>query len=99
MIADYLLEAGGRDHNLEALSQRYLGHEMISYRELVGSGKDQKRIDEMPLDRVTQYAAEDADVALRLADLLAERLREEGLDELFTKLELPLLESTSMWTG
>ena len=92
MIADYLLDAGGRDHKLDSLSQRYLNHEMISHKQLVESGSSQKSIHEITVDRVTQYAAEDADVALRLTDLLAQRLQDEGLDELFTNLELPLME-------
>ena len=92
MIADYLLDAGGRDHKLDSLSQRYLNHEMISYKQLVESSNGQKTIDEITVDRVTQYAAEDADVALRLTDILAKRLQEEGLDDLFTNLELPLME-------
>jgi DNA polymerase-1 len=92
MIADYLLEAGQREHNLPALSRKYLGHQMISFRELVGSGRDQKRIDEIPVERVTEYAAEDADVTLRLADILSQRLKQEQLEELFYNLELPVLE-------
>ena len=58
----------------------------------MGRGKKQKRMDEVPVALVTDYAAEDADVPLRLADMLAARLRDEGFDELFYTLEMPLIE-------
>lgn len=92
MVADYLLDPGERSHNLDDLSRRKLGHETIKIESLIGSGKKQKRMDEAPLALITPYAAEDADVALRLADLLAPDLDRLGLRKLFDELEMPLIE-------
>ncbi|MFP6601008.1 MAG: DNA polymerase I, partial [Pirellulaceae bacterium] len=60
--------------------------------DLIGSGKNQKQMDEVPVDQVTPYAAEDADIPLRLTAILEARLREEGLFELFQTVEIPLIE-------
>ena len=77
MVASYLLDAGERNHNLDELAGRYLDHTTIKIEELIGSGKNQKRMDEVPRRRRSpHYAAEDADVALRLRPLLAARLKE-----------------------
>jgi len=92
MIADYLLEAGGRNHSLDDLADRYLNHKPIKISELIGTGKQQKRMDEVPVTSVSDYAAEDADIPLRLCPLLRHRLGDEGLDDLFNSLELPLVD-------
>ena len=92
MIASYLLDAGERNHSLDELALRYLNHTTIKIEELIGSGRNQKRMDEVPLSAITPYAAEDADVALRLRNPLAERLREANLVKLFDELEVPLVE-------
>lgn len=92
MVASYLLDAGERNHNLDELAQRYLNHTNIKISELIGSGKQQKRMDEVPVAAITAYAAEDADVPLRLTPILAEKLGASQLSELFETLELPLIE-------
>jgi len=92
MIASYLLEAGRRNHNLDELAQTYLGHETIKILELIGSGKNQKRMDEVPVRRVADYAGEDAWLPLRLRPILAEKLGEAELDDLLRSLELPLID-------
>jgi DNA polymerase-1 len=92
MVADYLLEPGERSHNMDDMARRHLCHRTITIDELIGSGKNQKRMDEVPVATVTQYAAEDADVPLRLADALAPRLKGSGIYELFTDLEMPLID-------
>jgi DNA polymerase-1 len=92
MVADYLLDPGERNHNLDDLARRHLGHENITIESLIGSGKTQKRMDEVPVAAVAQYAAEDADVPLRLTALLEPRLREQELADLFSDLEIPLIE-------
>lgn len=92
MMASYLLDAGERVHNLDELARRYLRHTNIKITALIGTGRKQKRMDELPVAQVTQYAAEDADVVLRLWPLLERRLKSQGLYELFTDLELPLVE-------
>ncbi len=91
MVADYLLEPGERSHGIDDLAKRYLHYTKIKTKELLGTGKKQKRMDQVPVPLVTDYAAEDADAALRLSDCLAPRLEEEGLTKLFEALEVPLI--------
>jgi DNA polymerase I len=80
MIASYLLEAGRRNHNLDELAQAYLHHETIKISELIGKGKEQRRMDEVDTRRVADYAAEDAWVPVRLRPILAEKLHEADQD-------------------
>ncbi|TET38801.1 MAG: DNA polymerase I [Planctomycetota bacterium] len=91
MIASYLLNPGGRGHGLDTLSLEHLGHNNIRLKDLIGTGKKQIGIDEVPLEQTTEYAAEDADMALRLADMLAPMVKEKGLEELYRAIELPLV--------
>jgi DNA polymerase-1 len=92
MVASYLLDAGERNHSLDELALRYLDHHTTKIDELIGSGKSQKRMDEVPLAQITHYAAEDADVAWRLRPKLSERLAQAGLEKLFDEVEMPLVE-------
>lgn len=92
MVASYLLDAGERNHNLDDLATRYLNHTNIKITELIGKGKSQKRMDEVPIIAVGAYAAEDADVPFRLKPLLESRLDEFNLSELNSTLEVPLIE-------
>ncbi|MFN0020731.1 MAG: DNA polymerase I [Pirellulaceae bacterium] len=92
MVADYLLDPGERTHGLDDLARRYLRHTNISIKSLIGSGKNQKKMEDVPVPLITAYAAEDADVPLRLLEILEPRLAEQGLAELFTGLEIPLIE-------
>jgi DNA polymerase-1 len=93
MVASYLLDAGERNHNLDELAERYLRYRTSKIETLIGSGKTQRRLDEVPVAQLTHYAAEDADVALRLVAPLDQKLKENSLDELFTTLEVPLIEA------
>ena len=70
MVASFLIDAGQRNYNLDDLASRYLNHTTIKIGELIGKGKDQKRMDEVPVAQVATYAAEDADIPLRLQPLL-----------------------------
>lgn len=92
MVADYLLAPGERSHGINDLAKRYLNHEMIKIQELIGTGRKQKRMDQVPVPLVTQYAGEDALVPLQLAEILDRRLSEEGFEDLFYTLEMPLVE-------
>jgi len=92
MVASYLLDAGERNHNLDELAARYLNHKTTTISELIGKGKSQKRMDEVPVELITHYAAEDADIPLRLQPLLQDRLVNAGLDKLNSTLEVPLIE-------
>ncbi len=91
MVASYLLDAGERSHNLDQLALRYLDHTTIKIDSLIGSGKNQKQMDEAPVADVAPYAAEDADLPLRLRPILCERLKAEGLEELNDSVETPLI--------
>ncbi len=92
MVASYLLDAGARNHNLDDLAKTYLGHTTIKIDELIGTGKNQRRMDEVPVRQVADYAGEDALLPVLLKPPLAEKLAESGLGSLFGELELPLID-------
>ncbi len=92
MVASYLLDAGERSHNLDQLASRYLDHTTTKIDSLIGKGKNQKRMDEVPVAEVGPYAAEDADIPLQLYPLLTARLEENSLTELNKTVEVPLIE-------
>ncbi len=92
MVASFLIDAGERNHNLDELAARYLQHDTTKITQLIGTGKQQKRMDEVPVPIITHYAAEDADVVWRLRPLLEPRLREMQCDTLFNDIEVPLVE-------
>ncbi|MGD0516875.1 MAG: DNA polymerase I [Thermoguttaceae bacterium] len=92
MVASYLLDAGQRNHNLDDLALDYLGHTTIKISELIGSGKNQKRMDEVPVRQVADYAGEDALLPMRLIAILAKKLDENLLSDLFKNVELPLID-------
>ena len=70
MILSYLLESGERNHNLDQLAQRLLGHTMIPITDLIGKGKKQGRMDQVEVSRVATYAGEDADATWRIEEIL-----------------------------
>lgn len=92
MVADYLLVPGERSHSMDDMALRYLNHKTISIKELIGTGRKQIRMDQVPVAQVTEYAAEDADVPVRLTAILEKKLEAEGLAELFRTVEMPLVE-------
>ena len=91
MVADYLLDSGQRNHSIDDIALRYFQHETIKIKELIGTGKSQKRMDEVAVELVTPYAAEDADIPCRLREIFEEKLKQQGLYELFTNVEMPLI--------
>jgi len=91
MVAAHVLDSTRMTYKLDALAAELLDHRCIPIEDVIGRGKQQTTMDTVPVDVVATYAAEDADVALRLADVLARRLEEEGLTELFADLEMPLV--------
>jgi DNA polymerase-1 len=91
MLISYVLDAGRGNHGMDDLSERWLGHKPIAYKEVTGSGKGQVTFDQVPLDRATAYAAEDADVTLRLWLVLKPRLVADGLVSVYETLERPLV--------
>jgi len=91
MVGDYLLDAGARSHNLEVLIDKYLHRPSISIKDLIGSGKNQKSMADVPVPQIAEYATEDADCSLQVADLVAAELRRENLWDLYWDLERPLI--------
>jgi DNA polymerase-1 len=92
MLADYLLHAGERSHNIADLASRYLNHRVIPITDLIGKGKNQLRMDQVTTSRVAEYSGEDADFAWRLCLLLETQLQEAGLKKLYDDLEVLLIE-------
>ena len=95
MLLSYTLDAGNNRHNMDTLSELHLGHKTISYKDVVGSGKKQLNFSDVSIDKATEYAAEDADVTLRLYDLLSERLQSEKLNKVYEIFELPMIKILS----
>jgi DNA polymerase I len=91
MIASYVLEPGRREHGLDSLALQHLDHRTIEYAEVTGKGKAQVPFAEVALEEACTYAAEDADVALRLAGLFRPEMRALHLDGLFRDVEMPLV--------
>ncbi|MBH0238662.1 DNA polymerase I [Methylobrevis albus] len=91
MLLSYALDAGRGGHGMDELSQTHLGHKPIAYKEVAGSGKTMIGFAEVPIDRATAYAAEDADVTLRLWRVLKPRLVAERLTTVYETLERPLV--------
>ncbi len=92
MVADYLVEPGQRNHTLDELAIRYLNHKTIPISDLIGTGKNQRQMDQVPLAQVATYAAEDADIPLRILPELQERLEKLNLEGLYQRVEVPLIE-------
>jgi DNA polymerase-1 len=93
MIANYLATSETRQNKLDALAEKYLGYKMIPIEELIGKrGKNQKSMTTVPLEEVTPYACEDADITFQLKEVLEKKLRETETEKLFKEVEMPLLE-------
>ncbi|MFW6096155.1 MAG: DNA polymerase I [Bacteroidota bacterium] len=91
MIAHYLLQPEQR-HNLNALSEKYLNYKPINIESIIGKkGKKQLSMRDISLEKVTPYACEDADLTLMLKGILEKELKENGLESLAYKLEMPLI--------
>ena len=91
MLLSYALDAGRHGHGMDELSVVHLGHTPISFKEVAGTGKKRITFDQVPIDKATAYAAEDADVTLRLWQLLKPRLIAEHKVTLYETLERPLV--------
>jgi len=95
MLISYTLDAGTNRHNLDTLSEIHLNHKTISYKSLVGTGKNKLNFSDIALDKATEYAAEDADVTLRLYNHLKARLDEEKLNKVYESFEKPMVKLLS----
>ncbi|SEI17711.1 DNA polymerase I [Tardiphaga sp. OK245] len=90
-LMSYALDAGRNAHGLDALAEIWLGHAMLTFGELIGSGKGKLTFEQVKIDRATAYAAEDADVLLRLWNVLKPRLAAERMTTVYETLERPLI--------
>ncbi|WP_417274125.1 DNA polymerase I [Celeribacter halophilus] len=90
MLLSYALNAGLHNHGMDALSERYLNHTPIPTKELLGSGKSAITFDKVEIGKAVEYAAEDADITLRLWQVLKPRLHAEKVTTVYETLERPL---------
>ncbi len=87
MLISYVLDAGRGGHGMDDLSERWLGHKTIHFADVAGSGKSKVSFDCVAIDKASEYAAEDADVTLRLWDALKPRLAAEHVTSVYETLE------------
>jgi len=95
MLISYTLDAGLNRHNLDLLSDLHLNHKTITYKDLAGAGKKQLNFSEIKIDKATEYAAEDADITLRLYHNLNARLNEQKLNKIYSVFEKPMIKILS----
>ena len=96
MMMSYVLDASATRHNLDALSLYYLDYKTSTFEEVAGKGVKQVTFDKVPLDLATDYAAEDADITLRLYEALEPKLNAiKPLQKLIEEIEIPLIEVLS----
>ncbi len=91
MLMSYALDSGLNGHGMDEICEKHFGHKPIAYKEVTGTGKNAVTFDLVPLDRATPYAAEDADITLRLWMLLSPRLTAEARMSVYQTLERPLM--------
>ena len=91
MVASYLIDPDKGPHNLASICREQLGHDMVTYEDVVGRGAKQTTFDQVPVDTARDYSGEDADVVFRLVPILGERLVKDGLADLMRDMEIPLI--------
>jgi len=92
MLESYVLDAAGNRHDMDTLAERYLGHKTISFADVAGKGKSQITFNQVAIEEATQYSAEDADITLRLHQVLFPKLAAEpALQSVFESIEMPLV--------
>lgn len=91
MLAAYLLDSTGRAYSLDALAISELNYHPIPITDLIGEGKEQKKMSQVSLAQIARYAAEDAEVTLKLYEVFASQIKEQGLTRVLEELEVPLI--------
>ena len=91
MLMSYVLDAGKNRHNMDTLSEIHLGHKTISFKDLVGTGKKQIDFCEVEIDKAKDYAAEDADITLRLYKKFYKSLKDEKMTSVYEIFEKPMI--------
>ncbi|HAR51244.1 MAG TPA: DNA polymerase I, partial [Roseovarius nubinhibens] len=91
MLMSYALNSGIHNHGMDALSERYLAHNPIPIKTLLGTGKSAVTFDKVPIDEAVKYAAEDADITLRLWHMFKPQLHQKQVTTVYETLERPLV--------
>ncbi|MFT4247262.1 MAG: DNA polymerase I [Pseudomonas sp.] len=92
LLESFVLNSGSARHDMDSLARRYLGYETVKYEDVAGKGAKQIPFAHVGLDEATKYAAEDADITLRLHRVLAPKLAAEpGLERVYREIEMPLV--------
>ena len=92
MLESYVIDSTATRHDMDSVALKYLGHRTIKYEEVAGKGANQLGFNEVPVETAAPYAAEDADITLRLHQAIWPRLQAEpGLEKIYNEIELPLL--------
>ena len=92
MLESYILDAAGSRHDLDTLALKYLGQRTIHFEDIAGKGAKQLTFNQVPIEQAAPYAAEDAEVTLRLHQMLSEKLNQTpSLSTLYRELEMPLV--------
>lgn len=91
MVASYLLDPSGRQHNIDSLAMEHLNYKKQPTDALIGKGKKQITMREVPLDKLTFYACEDADMTLRLRNIFEPKIKTSEMVDLFQEVEIPLI--------
>ncbi len=92
MIAAYLINSSSRQYGLDALAFNELGYQMQPIEDLIGKGKSQISMEEVPVEKVSWYSCEDVDMTLRLKELFEPLIKKENLEKVFYEIEMPLIE-------
>ncbi|MCE9500567.1 MAG: DNA polymerase I, partial [Leptospira sp.] len=92
MIASYIIQPGARRHNMDDMAEDYLNYKTITFDDLVGTGKKRQEIYNIELEKVGEYASEDADITFRLYGVLKDKLVEMKGQDVFEKIEMPLID-------
>ncbi len=94
MLMSYVLDAGHSRHDMDTLAKRYLGRDTIKFSEVAGTGRKQLTFDQVDIEQATRYAAEDADITLRLHRALTQELaKNQTLSGVYRDIEMPLLKA------
>jgi DNA polymerase-1 len=92
MLESFVLNSGGQRHDMDSLAERYLGYSTIRFADVAGKGAKQITFDQVALEEATAYAAEDADITLRLHQVLSQKLAAEpSLQRVYREIEIPLV--------
>lgn len=91
MVMSYLLYPNRRAHNLKDLTLEFLNYKQVEYDDLVGKGKNQKKLISVDLETLSRYCIDDSYLSLRLVDILGKSIKEKGLADLYENIEMPLI--------